>query len=136
MIINLEEVQTIEDTSGATPDEPNNLVTLAQVVTDQPDPETLRLYQQVVVAVRGGLTQYQFESEATSLLRRISRSAPRMATFQTIRAVVSLLHGGWSNLRACRKASSPSNFKVWKRKLRPLVLALTSTPGSLPLPEN
>ena len=32
----------------------------------------------------------------------------------------------------CRKASSPSNFKVWKKKLRPLALAVMSTPGALP----
>ena len=115
VIINLEEVQTVEDTSGAAPDEPNNLVTLAQVVTDQPDSETLRLYQQVVVAVRGGHTQYQFENEVTSLLRRISRSAPRMATFQTIRAVVNLLHGGWTNLRARAKLQVPPISRCGRR---------------------
>ena len=38
VIINLEEVPTVEETSGASPGVHNNLVTLAQVVSDQPDP--------------------------------------------------------------------------------------------------
>ena len=128
VIINLEEVPPTADA----PDVHNNLVTLSQAASDHPDSETLRMYQQVVVAVRGGLSQHTYELEATSLLRRIHRSAPRASTFQTIRAVINLFHGGWDSKRARRNSSSLSNFKIWKKKLRPFALALMSTPGALP----
>ena len=128
VIINLEEVPPTADA----PDVHNNLVTLSQAASAHPDAETLRLYQQVVVAVSGALSQHTFELEAASLLRRIQRSAPRAATFQTIRAVINLFHGGWDSKRARRNSSSLSNFKIWKQKLRPYALALASKPGALP----
>ena len=61
VIVDLEEVETVEDASGEISDEPNNMLTLAQVVTDHLDTETLRRYQQVVVAVRCGHTEYQYQ---------------------------------------------------------------------------
>ena len=106
VVINLEELPPTADAPGAH----NNLVTLAQVVSDQPavsdqlDPETLRRYHRVVVSVRGGFAEAYFQGEAMSLLRRISRSSPRMATYQTIRAVVNHLHGEWTYLRARSKS--------------------------------
>ena len=128
VIINLEEVPPTTDA----PDVHNNLVTLSQAASEHPDAETLRLYQQVVVAVSGALSQHTFELEAASLLRRIQRSAPRAATFQTIRAVINLFHGGWDGKCARRNSSSLSNYKAWKQKLRPYALALLSMPGALP----
>ena len=93
VIVNLEEAVTVEDATCEISNEPNNMITLAQVVTDHHDTECLRRYQQVVMAVRCGHSEYKYQREVKSLLQRVSRSAPRMATFQSIRAVVNHFHG-------------------------------------------
>ena len=61
IIVDLEEAETAEDVVSEIPNEPNNMLTLAQVVTDHRDTESLRRYQQVVVAVLGGLNEYEYQ---------------------------------------------------------------------------
>ena len=98
-IINLEEVHPVEDATCG--------------VTNHHDTDSLRQYQEVVVAVLGNLKEYEYQREAGSFIKRVSRSAPRLATFQTIRAVIRHFHGSWTHAHAQSQSSSPSNFSVW-----------------------